>query len=73
MRANENSFEWLRANPDAKIEDTAHTITARRMHHPIRFVCTASTTQELITKLEIDTADTSLSRALPIVFVFTGQ
>ena len=66
-------LEWLRANPGAKIEDIAYTTTARRMHHPIRFACTASTTQELITKLEMDTADTSPSRASPIVFVFTGQ
>ena len=66
-------LEWLRANPGVKIEDIAYTTTARRMHHPIRFACTASTTQELITKLEMDTADTSPSRGSPIVFVFTGQ
>ena len=66
-------LEWLRANPSAMIEDTAYTTTARRMHHPIRFACTASTTQELITKLEIDTVDTSPSQASPIVFVFPGQ
>ena len=66
-------LEWLRANPGVKIQDIAYTTTARRMHHPIRFACTASTTQELISKLEIDTADTSPSRGSPIVFVFTGQ
>ena len=72
--ANKRKFlEWLQENPGAKIEDIGYTTTARRMHHPIRFACTASTTQELITKLEIDTADTSPSRASPIVFVFTGQ
>lgn len=43
------------------------------MHHPIRFACTASTTQELITKLEMDTTEPSASRASPAVFVFTGQ
>lgn len=73
MRNNPKLLEWLRANPSAMIEDTAYTTTARRMHHPIRFACTASTTQELITKLEIDTADTSPSQASPIVFVFPGQ
>lgn len=72
--ANKRKFlEWLRANPGAKIEDIGYTTTARRMHHPIRFACTASTTQELITKLEVETADTSPLRASPIVFVFTGQ
>ncbi|KAL8910261.1 MAG: hypothetical protein Q9171_004425 [Xanthocarpia ochracea] len=66
-------LEWLRANPGARIEDIAYTTTARRMHHPIRFACTASTTPELISKLEKNTADTTISRAPPIVFVFTGQ
>ena len=72
--ANKRKFtEWLRKNPGAKIQDIGYTTTARRMHHPIRFACNASTTEELITKLETDTAETSPSRASPIVFVFTGQ
>ena len=37
-------LEWLRANPGTEIEDIAYTTTARRMHHPIRFAYTASTT-----------------------------
>ncbi|PNY28267.1 Polyketide synthase [Tolypocladium capitatum] len=72
--------EWLRTNPTARIEDVAYTTTARRMHHPYRFACTASTAQELITKLEanIEAPDAknsspSSSQASPIVFVFTGQ
>lgn len=66
-------LEWLRANPGTKVADVAYTTTARMMHHPIRFACTASTTQELITKLEMDTTEPSSSRASPTVFVFTGQ
>lgn len=66
-------LEWLRVNPGAKIEDIAYTTTARRMHHPIRFACSASTPQELLSKLEKDAEDRSPSRTSPIVFVFTGQ
>lgn len=68
--------EGLRANPAARIEDVAYTTTARRMHHPFRFACTASSIQDLITKLEVsDTTSSPLSSSLnpPIVFVFAGQ
>ncbi|KAL8811792.1 MAG: hypothetical protein Q9200_001524 [Gallowayella weberi] len=66
-------LEWLRANPNTKVADVAYTTTARRVHHPIRSACTASSTQDLIRKLEIDTADTTSSRTPSVVFVFTGQ
>ncbi|KAE8350732.1 conidial yellow pigment biosynthesis polyketide synthase [Aspergillus coremiiformis] len=68
--------EWLRTNPAARIEDIAYTTTARRMHHPLRFACTAATTQELINKLaasELTAQSSSSSQGSPIVFVFTGQ
>ncbi|KAH7305603.1 hypothetical protein B0I35DRAFT_361901 [Stachybotrys elegans] len=66
--------EWLQANPDARLEDIAYTTTARRMHHPFRFACAASTTQELIAKLQAPEATAaSPVRAIPVVFVFTGQ
>nr|ACD39753.1 non-reducing polyketide synthase [Hypomyces subiculosus] len=68
-----NLLKWLRKNKDAKLEDVAYTTTARRMHHPLRFSCSASTTEELISKLEADTADATASRGSPVVFVFTGQ
>ncbi|EFQ36690.1 beta-ketoacyl synthase domain-containing protein [Colletotrichum graminicola M1.001] len=71
---------WLRANPDTKIEDVAYTTTARRMHHPIRFACTATSTSTLVAKLENDIADqdssswtSPSSHVPPVVFVFTGQ
>ncbi|CAG7565804.1 unnamed protein product [Fusarium equiseti] len=66
-------LQWLRANPAARIEDVAYTTTARRTHHPIRFVVTASSTQELIDKLEADTSDSPAAHKSPVVFLFTGQ
>ncbi|KAK6723952.1 Non-reducing polyketide synthase zea1 [Fusarium graminearum] len=66
-------LQWLRQNPGARIEDLAYTTTARRTHHPIRFAVTASSTQELISKLEADTADSPAAKESPVVFVFTGQ
>lgn len=68
-----NLLEWLRANQSVNIQDVAYTTTARRMHHPIRSAYTASTTQELIGKLEADNSNAQPSRPSPIVFVFTGQ
>ncbi|KAH8892730.1 non-reducing polyketide synthase [Thozetella sp. PMI_491] len=68
-----NLLRWLRENQDVKIQDVAYTTTARKMHHPIRFACTASTTQELIKKLEQDTAEAKPMRGSPLVFVFSGQ
>ncbi|QPC76873.1 hypothetical protein HYE68_007625 [Fusarium pseudograminearum] len=66
-------LQWLRENPGARIEDVAYTTTARRTHHPIRFAVTASSTQELISKLEADTTDSPAAQKSPVVFVFTGQ
>lgn len=65
--------EWLRANPAAEPQDVAYTTTARRMHHPLRFACTASSIPDLITKLEASDTAPSPSHNPNIVFVFTGQ
>ena len=66
---------WLRANPNARIQDIAYSTTARRMHHPIRFALTASTAQEAVSKLEaeIERAGSAKSTPADVVFVFTGQ
>nr|AOO87091.1 polyketide synthase [Alternaria alternantherae] len=68
---------WLRANPNARIQDVAYSTTARRVHHPLRFALAASTLQEAISKLEAGiqrtTSSTKKSAAPPVVFVFTGQ
>jgi iterative type I PKS product template protein len=69
-----NLIEWLRANPAARIEDVAYTTTARRMHHPFRFACTAASTSDVVKKLESDETPSSASMSVqPVVFVFTGQ
>ncbi|KAI9717847.1 MAG: polyketide synthase pks13 [Chrysothrix sp. TS-e1954] len=73
----QNLLNWIRANPQATIQDIAYTTTARRTHWPIRYACTASTKQDLITKLESSVAhassDAPTVRKAPVVFVFTGQ
>ena len=67
---------WLRANPNARLQDVAYTTTARRVHHPIRFTFSVSTVQKAISELEaeIDRAAAG-AKATPtdVVFVFTGQ
>ncbi len=68
---------WLRANPNARIQDVAYSTTARKVHHPIRFALAAPTLQEAISKLEaeIQRATSSTKKSAPpaVVFVFTGQ
>ncbi|KAI0158059.1 beta-ketoacyl synthase domain-containing protein [Xylariaceae sp. FL1272] len=73
-------IQWLRENPEVRIQDLAYTTTARRMHHPFKFACTASSTDQLISKLEASTTTSSNPKppasshsSAPIVFVFTGQ
>jgi len=65
--------EWLRANPTTNVKDLAYTTTARRMHHPYRFSCTASSLSDIINKLEAPDEALSAPHATPIVFIFTGQ
>lgn len=75
-RANKQKLiKWLRTNRDVRIQDVAYTTTARRMHHPIRESYTASTVEELITKLEAsaDSSPKPVKQASPVIFVFTGQ
>ncbi|RHZ45040.1 uncharacterized protein CDV56_100457 [Aspergillus thermomutatus] len=68
---------WLRANPNARIQDVAYSTTARKVHHPIKFALAASTLQEAVSKLEaeIQRATSSTKKSAPpaVVFVFTGQ
>ncbi|ROV92577.1 hypothetical protein VMCG_08955 [Cytospora schulzeri] len=69
---------YLRANPNARIQDIAYSTTARRTHHPIRFALAASTPQEALTKLESEIERAASSSSAPaksadVVFVFTGQ
>lgn len=72
-----NLLNWLKNNPETRIQDMAYTTTARRTHWPIRYAVTASSTQDLIAKLELSVArensDTPSMRKSPVVFTFTGQ
>lgn len=76
-----NLLQWLRANPDAEIQDLAYTTNARRKHYPLRSAYVASKTEDLITQLESDlnSADDKPSKQAPttaqkpVVFMFTGQ
>lgn len=67
--------KWLRANPEARIQDIAYSTTARRVHHPFRFALAASTAQEAVNKLEAEIERASSVKSAPanVVFVFTGQ
>ncbi|ORY05388.1 conidial yellow pigment biosynthesis polyketide synthase [Clohesyomyces aquaticus] len=68
---------WLRANPNARIQDVAYSTTARKVHHPIRFALAAPTLQDAVSKLEAGiqrtASSTKKSAPPPVVFVFTGQ
>lgn len=70
-------LNFLRASQDDhRIEDLAYTLTARRIHHPIRTAFAASSMKEVITKLEADIkAETKAEKTTPppVVFMFTGQ
>lgn len=67
--------KWLRANPEARIQDIAYSTTARRVHHPFRVGVAASTPQEALSKLEAEIERASSVKSTPanVVFVFTGQ
>jgi zearalenone synthase (nonreducing iterative type I polyketide synthase) len=72
-----NLIQWLEKNKIAELQDVAYTTTARRIHHPIRRAFTASSTHELLTKLEQDGIDAPQPQPQPqqppVVFIFTGQ
>ncbi|OQD80281.1 hypothetical protein PENANT_c037G05923 [Penicillium antarcticum] len=72
-----NLLNWLKANQSTRIQDIAYTSTARRVHWPLRYAVAASSTQDLITKLESSIArenpENLSGRKSPIVFTFTGQ
>ncbi|KAI9658366.1 MAG: Type I Iterative PKS [Bathelium mastoideum] len=68
---------WLRANPNARIQDVAYSTTARKVHHPTRFALAAPTLQEAVSKLEAEiqraASSTKKTAAPAVIFVFTGQ
>lgn len=70
-------LNFLRASmDDHRVEDLAYSLTARRMHHPIRTAFAASSIKEVVTKLDADIkAETKADKTspAPVVFMFTGQ
>lgn len=70
-------LQFLKKNPELRLEDIAYTTTARRMHYPIRKAYAVSTRESLITDLEKQSSSTQkmVRRLTPpsIVFCFTGQ
>lgn len=70
-------LNFLRASmDDHRVEDLAYSLTARRMHHPIRTAFAASSIKEVVAKLDADIkadAKADKTSASPVVFMFTGQ
>lgn len=70
-------LNFLRASmDDHRVEDLAYTLSARRLHYPIRTAFAASSIKEVVSKLEADLkADTKPEKTspAPVVFMFTGQ
>lgn len=70
-------LEFVRQNPNLRLEDIAYTTTARRMHHVLRHAHTASSVESLATSLEKSIAEEKWGKKPgnppPVVFLFTGQ
>lgn len=71
-------LRFLRAGiDDHRIEDLAYTLSARRLHYPVRTALTASSVKELVAKLDADIKaekkEDKPGPAAPVVFMFTGQ
>ncbi|KAJ5490412.1 Acyl transferase/acyl hydrolase/lysophospholipase [Penicillium expansum] len=68
---------YLKQNPGVRLQDISYTTTARRMHHNIRRAIVASSVDDLVAKLERQSADGSQwakpTNNRPLVFTFTGQ
>lgn len=70
-------LNFLRASmDDHRVEDLAYTLTARRIHYPIRTSFSATSIKEVVAKLDADIkADKKEDKttSAPVVFMFTGQ
>ncbi|KGO38588.1 Acyl transferase/acyl hydrolase/lysophospholipase [Penicillium expansum] len=68
---------YLKQNPGVRLQDISYTTTARRMHYNIRRAIVASSVDDLVAKLEKQSADGSQwakpNNSRPLVFTFTGQ
>lgn len=70
-------LEFLKQNPDIRLDQLSYTTTARRMHHLHRVMLSGSRTDEICNQLEMAIRDEKgLKRpksAPKIVFTFTGN
>lgn len=70
-------LNFLRASmDDHRIEDLAYSLTARRIHYPLRTAFAASSIKDVVAKLDADIkAETKTEKTSPppVVFMFTGQ
>jgi acyl transferase domain-containing protein len=66
-----NLICWLQANKETSLADLSYTLMARRQIYTHRLVVTASTTEELSSRLGLATVHTRQQDS-PVVFVFSG-
>ena len=70
-------YDWLLANPDARLTDIAYTTTLRQVHHPVRQAWVvnnvAQLTNMLRSNLDLKQDIMTAARKGPLVFAFTGQ
>lgn len=70
-------LEYVRRNPNTRLEDVAYTTTSRRMHHPIRSAHAVSSIEDLALSLQKSVVGESGGKTPtarpPVVFLFTGQ
>ena len=70
-------LDFLKQNPDVRLDQVSYTTTARRMHHLHRVILAGSRTAEICNQLELAIRDeTNMKRPMSapkIVFTFTGN
>ena len=70
-------YDWLLANPNARLADLAYTTTTRQVNHHFRQVWVvdnvAQLTNVLRSNLDLKQDITTAARKEPLVFAFTGQ
>ena len=70
-------LEFLKQNPDVRLDQLSYTTTARRTHHPHRVMLAGSRTEDICNQLEMAIRDeTGMKRpksAPKVVFTFTGN
>ena len=68
-----NLIRWLQANKGTSLANLSYTLMARRQVYAYRLAITATTTEELISRLGQAIPVHSHHQDPPVVFVFSGQ